>query len=130
MSLIGHAIELEYISPKKKAELELQFEKADFSSKDQALVKQKKWTCDMYGVRTRLQVKRGMKLYRWQEGAPWHNEGVQVVRDYQAQKNQLLGQNDRFEDSLKINSKGQLISRLSALRPERQVVAYSVCDAL
>ncbi|NJM09395.1 MAG: hypothetical protein HC883_00395 [Bdellovibrionaceae bacterium] len=59
LSLASQAIELEYISPSKKQELEVQFEKAEFSSKDIPALTKKAWTCDMYGVRSRLQVKRG-----------------------------------------------------------------------
>ena len=128
LSLVGHAIELEYIGPDKKQDLEVQFAQADFSSKDAAKLKQKKWTCDMYGVRSGLQVKRGIKLYHWNN--EWHNDGAQVVREYQSKDGKLTGQNDRFEDQVRLNSQGQLISRLTLIKPDRQVVAYSVCDAL
>lgn len=125
--MLAHALDMEYISPAQKAELELQFEKAEVSSKDFAALKLKKWTCDMYGVRTRLQVKRGLKLYEWNQ-ENWHNEGSQIVRDYTFSDVGLTGKNGPIEDQVKVNPKGQLISRLSVLRPDRQVVAYAVCD--
>jgi len=129
LALAGHAIELEYISPEAKQQLEMEFDKAEFSSKDSAQLKQKMWTCDMYGVRTRLQVKRGVKLYHWKETAGWQNGGAQVVRDYRPAQGKLVGEAGRFEDQVKLNSKGQLVSRLSLTLPERQVISYAVCDA-
>lgn len=125
--MLAHALDMEYISPEKKRELEIQFEQADFSSKNFSTLKQKIWNCDMYGVRTRLQVKRGLKLYAW-TGADWHNEGSQIVREYATSENGLTGNIGTLEDEVKLNAKGQLISRLSIARPERQVVAYAVCD--
>lgn len=127
LGIAGHAIEMEYISPQKKKDLEVEFEKAEFSSKNADILKQKQWTCDMYGVRTRLQVKRGVKLYNWKDSG-WHNDGAQIVRDYKAEERGLIGSTGPLEDQVKMNSKGQLISRLSLTRPERQVVAYAVCD--
>lgn len=128
VSIGGHAIEMEYISPEKKQELERQFEKAEFSSKAAVALKQKQWTCDMYGVRTRLQVKRGIKLYNWKDQADWSNSGAQVVRNYKAEDGRLIGSTGSLEDQVKLNSNGQIISRLSLTRPDRQVVAYAVCD--
>ena len=121
------AMEMEYISPETKTELEREFAKAEFSSKAAAAIKQKVWTCDMYGVRTRLQVKRGVQLYNWKQDG-WHNDGAQIVRDYTAEPSGLTGAKGPLQDEVKLNSKGQLISRLSLTRPEHQVVAYAVCD--
>lgn len=125
--LSGYALEMEYVSPGKKLELETQFEKAEFSSKSADTIKQKLWTCDMYGVRTRLQVKRGVKLYNWKK-SDWHNEGAQIVRDYQAGTGGLIGSTGKLEDQVKINADGKLISRLTLTEPKREVVAYAVCD--
>lgn len=81
----------------------------------------------MYGVRTRLQVKRGVKLYNWKK-SDWQNDGAQIVRDYQAGNNGLIGSTGKLEDEVKINAKGKLISRLTLTEPKREVVAYAVCD--
>ena len=127
-SLVGHGLEMEYISPEKKQELERQFEEADFSSATAGALKQKQWTCDMYGVRTRLQVKRGVKLYNWKQQANWSNSGAQIVRDYKTENGRLVGITGPLEDQVKLSANGQIISRLSLTRPDRQVVAYAVCD--
>ena len=130
LSLVANAIELEYISPDAKNKLALEFDQAVFSAKDADAIKQKKWNCDMYGVRTRLQVKHDMPLYRWDNKESWHNDGAQVVNDYVEDAGSLRGKNARFQDQIKLNAKGQLLSRLSLNQPEgeAQVVAYSVCD--
>ncbi len=122
------AVELEYVSPEIKAELAKKFEQAEFSN--QAEIKHKQWTCDMYGVRTGLQVKRGVKLYKFENQSDWHNKGAQLVSDYSVQGSALTGVKQRFEDNVKLTSKGELISRLSLIeKPENQVLAYSVCTA-
>jgi hypothetical protein len=128
LALAGHAIELEYISPAKHTELEQAFARADFSN-DAAGIKHKTWTCDMYGVRTRLQVRRGVKLYRWSNASDWQNAGAQVVTNYQVAKDSLNGRTDRYEDQVKVTADGRIISRLSALKPTTTVLAYSVCSS-
>lgn len=81
----------------------------------------------MYGVRTRLQVKRGVKLYRW-NSASWHNEGSQPVEDYKPDVSELVGLTPRFEDRVRVTKDGHIISQLSVTHPSRQVVAYSLCS--
>jgi hypothetical protein len=127
LSLIANGLEMEYISPEKSKELEQLFAKSSFEAKQTEAIKQKEWTCDMYGVRTRLQVQHGVKLYRF-KGDSWRNSGSQPVEEYRPQAKELLGHASRFEDRLRITDKGQLISQLSVVQPTRQVVAYSLCS--
>lgn len=129
LAWVGQAMEMEYISPEKRQELEKEFDQALMKSATALSVKQKIWTCDMYGVRTRMQVKRNVKLYRFTNADDWKNSGSQVVSDYRKKDDSLKAENERFEDQLRLTGKGQLISRLSVLKPERAVVAYSVCSA-
>ncbi|NJM09394.1 MAG: hypothetical protein HC883_00390 [Bdellovibrionaceae bacterium] len=68
-------------------------------------------------------------MYKWKDASATHNDGAQVVCEYRNSDGKFIGQTERFEDQVKLNSRGQLISRLSITQPERQVVAYSVCDA-
>lgn len=81
----------------------------------------------MYGVRSRLQVKRDVNLYQWNGNS---NAGAQLVRTYRVENNMIIGNSGPIEDQLKLNSKGQLISQLSLTKPERQILAYSVCKSL
>lgn len=126
---IVQATDWEPISPEKRQELEHEFDKALMKSEAALAIKQKIWTCDMYGMRSKMQVKRGVKLYQWKNENDWKNSGAQVVSNYKTSDNSLSGETDRFEDQVRLTSKGQLISRLSLTRPERQVLAYSVCSA-
>jgi len=118
---------MEYISPEKSKELEELFSKSSFEASQSEAIKQKEWTCDMYGVRTRLQVQHGVKLYRF-ESESWQNSGAQPVEEYKPESKELLGQAPRFEDRVRVTDKGQLISQLTVLHPNRQVVAYSLCS--
>jgi len=78
----------------------------------------------MFGMRSLMQVKHKVPLYNWKRD--WHNSGSQVVHDYEAKGNVLIGDTERFSDEVKITKQGELISRLS-LRDDKSVVAYSVC---
>jgi hypothetical protein len=124
---------VEYIAPTKQSQLEDLFNHAEFSSPKHARsLKHGPWVCDMYGVRSRMQVRRDLRLYVWsgEAGAAWHNDGAQLVSEYRAVDGSLTGTHDRFEDQVKLTADGRLISRLSVLAPQRAVVAYSVCRNL
>lgn len=128
-SVAAQAVEVEYISPQKQKQLEAMFNHAGFSArKDARIFKEKNWTCEMYGMRSRLQVQRGLKLYKWSND--WHNDGAQVVSQYKAENFSLVGRGDRFEDQVKITKDGQLISRLTLTSSKSTVLAYSVCKNL
>lgn len=127
LGIAGHAVDLEYISPEKQRELETAFDRANLVVSND--IKHKLWICDMYGVRSRLQVRRGIKLYQWSENGSWVNSGAQPVHEYRAQNGALVGTHDKLEDKIKFDPNGRLISRLSVIAPERKVVAYSVCTA-
>jgi hypothetical protein len=129
ISVGAHASDVEYISPDQQKQLETQFKEARFSpTKDTKTLQSHEWTCSMYGVRSHLQVQRDLKLYKWSE--EWHNDGAQIVSDYKASPEALIGLKDRFEDQVKVTKDGQLVSRLSLNTPEKTVLAYSVCKSL
>lgn len=129
-SLTGQASELEYISQTKASELGTQF--TDANTPAESLLNSKKnWNCDMYGVRTRLQVQRGVKLYAWtSEDGAWKNSGASPVSDYRMSKGTFSGRNAKIEDQIRITSEGHLISRLTTADDTHKVLAYSVCTAL
>lgn len=128
--MVGHALDFEYISPERRQELEMDFNSSAAKPLVSNDIKHKKWTCDMYGVRSRLQVQRDVKLYNWKDDKNWDNAGAQVVVSYAVEKNTLVGRTERFEDQVKMKANGQLISQLSLVSPNREVVAYSVCKSL
>lgn len=129
--VIAQAVEFEHISLAQKAELEKQFEIATSAAAQAKVIENRKWSCDMYGVRSRLQVQRGVKLYslKRQESGDFVNSGAQVVSRYRNIGQALAGQTERLEDQIRISADGQLISRLSLRGPTQpnQVIAYSVC---
>lgn len=127
-ALADHASgSLEYVTPEQRAELAKKFEEAEFSN--HAEFRHRQWTCDMYGMRTHLQVKRGVKLYRWNDDKTWTNSGAQIVSDYKLKDQSLIGIKNGLEDRIKMTGSGQLIARLSITQPESRVLAYSVCTA-
>jgi hypothetical protein len=130
ITAFAHALEMEYISPEQKQKLVEDFEHAKLEKADAVLAKQ--WTCDMFGVKSRMQVQRSVKLYALSKDAlgSIHNTGAQVVANYQLHNGVLSGKNGKFEDNLRMTADGQLISRLTVSHPEPVVIAYSVCKAL
>jgi hypothetical protein len=120
--------DVEYVSATKQQELQTLFNQAHFHlDTDSALLRKRDWVCDMYGVRTRMQVQHGLKLYRWSSDN-WQNLGSQVTQNYQIQPSALVGQNQRFVDQVKMSSDGRLIAQLSTQPASGNIViAYSVC---
>jgi hypothetical protein len=120
----------EYISPEQNSKLEDIFNTARIpSAQDTPAVKDHQWTCDMYGVQTNMRVQRGVNLYIWKKEPGWHNEGAQVVNEYQAKGGGLVGQNKNLADEIRLTQSGQLVSRLSLASAPRTVIAYSVCKS-
>ncbi len=128
--IITHAVDFEHISLDKKTELERQFNEARSATANSNSILNRKWTCDMYGVRSRLQVKRNVNLYSLNATELGiANSGAQVVSSYGATNGNLSGRNSRFEDQLRLTPDGLLLSRLS-LHGQTEpgaVIAYSVC---
>ena len=135
VSLTGRAFELEYISPERSTALANQFDNATLTENQQSLLSQKKaWTCSMYGVRTRLQVQKAVKLYSWTSPSQgqWQNGGTHPVAKYvyQGKLLALVGQTDQLQDEVRLTNRGQLVSRLSSRTAKSDVLAYTVCDAI
>jgi hypothetical protein len=127
------ALDMEYVTDQQRQQLETLFSASDFSPhEDSAKMAGKSWTCDMFGVRSHLQVQRDVKLYDWSEvkGDVWNNRGAQLISSYRSEGKALVGHSERLEDRVKITKDGRLISRLSARTPQKVVIAYSVCKSL
>lgn len=89
----------------------------------------------MYGVRTRMQIQRNVKLYSLKKDAlgAYANTGAQVVSSYSPFNGSLQGKTERFEDQIRLTGDGQLISRLSLRGQEENgptVIAYSICKSM
>lgn len=129
--IIAQAVEFEHLSLEQKAQLEVQFERAKSLAELKKEVEGRKWSCDMFGVRSRMQVKRNVKLYslKKRDTGSYSNSGAQVVSQYRESGNTLHGENERFEDQVRVTEDGRLISRLSLRGPSQpnMVIAYSLC---
>lgn len=95
------------------------------------LSKQKHWSCDMYGMRTKYQVRRGVPLYDWTpaNNAEWTNGGEHPVDRYVLEGQHLIGRDERVRDEVRLTTKGQLVSRLTSVAEPKRVLAYSLCSA-
>ena len=133
---LGRAIEMEYVTQEQSEQLASLFSSASFSHKEHASkMSGKSWSCDMYGVRSHLQVQRDVKLYQWSDSKDkvWHNKGAQLISAYKPGPKVLVGQSGRLEDQVKFTPDGRLISQLSAGpldTAQKVVIAYSVCKSL
>jgi hypothetical protein len=123
--------ELEYISPEQRKALEQSFASAEVP---RAEILQGTWKCDLFGIRSSMQVQRGIELYDWSSSASqtgqWKNAGAQPVNAYRAEGGMVHGVQDRFEDQVKRTRDGHLISQLSVLTPQKMVVAYALCSTV
>lgn len=129
---LAGALDIEYFSPAEKNKLVAEFEQAKLENA-KALTG-KTWNCSMYGVRTRLQVQRDVKLYALNsephEEKRLRNSGAQVISQYAVENSVLVGRTVKFEDQIRLTADGRLISRLSLRDPTPTVLAYSVCSPL
>lgn len=130
----GHAADLEYISHEQGKALTEQFENATMGPKEQALLAEKKaWNCSMYGMRTRLQVRHGVKLYEFTADSSnqWKNSGAMMVESYRLDgQGNLSAQNERVLDQVRVTADGKLVSRLTLATIPHTLLSYSVCEAL
>jgi hypothetical protein len=121
---LANATEIEYIPKEKRASLHLQFENA----KPMSTVKGA-WTCDIYGMRTNLQVIHNLKLYDFSPALKTtENRGAQIVQVYENSKGEMSGKTDKVVDQLRASPKGELVSKLTDSH-SGDVIAYSVCHS-
>lgn len=131
----ANATAIEYVSRDQAQSLADEFSKAE--PIDENFIKKiagKNLNCDMFGMRSRLQVERNVKLYRFlASGGGFKNSGAQVVSSYEVSAGRLMGRRGHLVDEVR-NSQGHLLAQL-ALSPEGAtaadrglvVLAYSRC---
>lgn len=125
---------LEHIETSQVHQLKTVFEAAESVDSEKLLsLKDSKWTCDMFGMTTRLQVEKNVKLYHFtqdsDESGALKNRGAQLVKVYKSSK-ELKGANGSIHDQIRIAKDGKLVSRLELLGPKSQtprLLAISVC---
>jgi hypothetical protein len=119
--------DIEFVSQKQRDSLIDTFTKAHSPTQLQG-----RWKCELYGVRSSMQVHHDIELYRWlasDQPGLYKNLGAQPVNNYTLEAGILKGQQDRFEDQVKRTDDGHLISQLSVLTPQRMIVAYALCSS-
>lgn len=119
---------LEYVAQDQAKDLARKFSAARALTKSEvAKFADRDWKCDMYGMRTRLQVEREVRLYRFTgSGKKWTNLGAQMIQDYEMEPDGFIGRRGRLIDLVKSGADNTLIAQLSL---DSTVLAYSVCQA-
>lgn len=123
--------EVEFVSAEEAQRLKADFGRAHALSKkvlNDLIGRDLK--CDMYGVRTRLQIERDVMLYRFHnKDRIWENQGAQVVHNYRISESDFVGRHGGLTDKIRF-AKGRLISELtiSTAQSNPVVLAYSVCN--
>ncbi len=123
----SYATEVKFIPGKERLELESAFNKAT-----PYLQPEGTWVCDMYGVRSNLQVMHNLKLYSFARAKDrFANRGVQMVPVYRTEAGEMRGfapvHQEKMQDDLRMTKDAHLVSRLTQVS-SGQVVAYSVCQ--
>lgn len=118
--------DIEFVSQERRQSLVEAFAKAETPSQVTG-----NWKCELFGVRSSMQVHHDIELYQWlasEKPGQWKNQGAQPVSSYAIENGALKGRQDRFEDQVKRTLDGHLISQLSVLTPQRMIVAYALCS--
>lgn len=121
----------EFVSQAQVDSLLLQFNSAKSTVDQTLLATHPQWTCNMYGVRSRLQIRRGLSNYNWsRQDDQWSNSGELPVGRYVQAKDGLQGTGERgVRDDVRQLGKDKLIARLSRQDSPDTILSYSVCTA-
>lgn len=88
----------------------------------------KKWSCDLYGIKSRLQKVRGVQLYDFSKsGAGYKNTGSQVTKAYSIQRGNFIGTRENLKDQVRLLEDGRLISRLRHNSKDSADLAIATC---
>ncbi len=135
----AQAVGIEYLDNSRIDQLRGSFNSAtQLTVSDLKSLNESKWNCDMYGMSTRLQVEKNVRLYYFQgvekDGKieELQNRGAQVVTSYRIGE-ALKGTKGSLSDEIRRSNDGKLISRLEIESPKTKtsrVLAISVCEPL
>lgn len=146
------AMELQAIPQQQVHALQEQFKISKAPQLKQ--VADKNWSCELFGMRSRLVVLKQNHFYRFSKasGHHLHNNGAQIVKNYRVTSNEWIGHVGPIMDRVRLSNPHTLISELSIPRrmqttalsdrisdeaadlpaighPRRVAVAYTVCQA-
>lgn len=140
---VGLGAQVEYVEANQLEKLKSKFVAAkSLSSQSLQELDQSKWTCNMYGVSSRMQVERDLKLYHFElervdKALQLKNRGAQLVKNYQREGSEVSGEKGSIKDRVRLTGEGELISQLevhskkSTDQAENQrILAISRCTRL
>jgi len=136
--------EIENISPLDLHKLEGEFKAGKpISARDLSKLSGAKWSCDMYGARTRLQVERNVKLYSFHSasGGRIKNKNAPFAGAYKIDGESLTSAQAGIQDSIRWRTPGrELITEIRVVSDMRvdfgegpgpaTVIAYSRCHSV
>lgn len=118
---------VEYIFPAQIAELKRRFAQATKINASRGLA-DIKWSCDMYGARTNLQVERNVPAYIFTaQRTTVKNSGAHLVSQYEFRAEGLVGQKGQLIDEVRLADSGELVAQLSLREQSHSPLAISVC---
>lgn len=129
--------QIEYLESARVESLKAAFEQAKVPQASD--LNKTKWDCEMYGVSSRLQVERNLKLYYFEiknveQKQILKNRGAQIIKEYALNTDEVLGVNGIIKDHIRISGDGRLISRLDIESPKTKeksrTLAISNCKRL
>jgi hypothetical protein len=103
----------------------------------------KKWSCEVFGARSRTRKPGKVVLYHFNgpvAAATLRNVSNPLVRDYRLTPRGLVGRLHNLHDHVRLSDQGRLIAELSidgppvgkdfksSANPRRNVVSYAICD--
>lgn len=142
-------VDIKDINDKLVVDLQSHFNEAKAPT-EEILSSKKAWTCELYGMRSRLQTTKKPNFYQFTvKSSVISNNGSQVIREYHPTASGLKGSVGPLYEEVRFDSKGRLIGEMSLnnegrnLSSERksssqkkvaslanvgqEVIAYSVC---
>ena len=122
-SWLSSATSFEYIPESTRQELSSEFSGA---SAPTAAIFNKTWHCDMYGMRSHMQVKKDVSLYNISPNG--FNSGNHPIKNYQPESSEFVGKTQDFTDRVRVTKDGHLIAELSSNKDSIEgLIAYSRC---
>ncbi|MCB0407775.1 MAG: hypothetical protein KDD34_06175 [Bdellovibrionales bacterium] len=125
--------QIEHISNSQVKELDQLFKISAPISSSNALQKLDGtlWSCELFGVRTRMQKLKDVRLYQFvMDNKSLANVGSQKIKNYHISNGSLTGSQDTLQDQIKMTSGSNLISKLSTTGKHSKAVAYATCAQL
>lgn len=121
-SWLSSATSFEYIPESTRQELAAEFLAA---SAPNPSIFNKNWICDMYGMRSHMQVKKNVSLYNISENKD--NLGSHPIKKYVATAIEFVGKSQDFTDRLRFTKDGHIIAELTSNKDSASLIAYSRC---